>query len=214
MQCSIFPGTLVSQVLGLASASLVSCTVLAGLFGYQETQRDDMKMFPQWLSVLERHIHDNIPEGLCQTRLLDACHLKKWHEFIDSIRKLAPSEQLRRVNDFANQQAYVLDMENYGVDDYWATPQQFLHNNGDCEDYAIIKLLSLKQLGHDVSRMRIVVLQDTNLRLAHAVLAVDYKGDTLILDNQVAEVVSHRYVVHYVPIYALNEQHWWMYLPN
>jgi predicted transglutaminase-like cysteine proteinase len=191
-----------------------SCSAAAGLFGYQETQRNDMKIFPQWLSMLERHIKDNIPEGQCQTRLLDSCHVKNWHLFLNSIRKLTALEQIRRVNDFANQQAYVLDIVNYGVDDYWATPRQFLYNNGDCEDYAITKLLSLKQLGYDASRMRIVILQDTNLRIPHAVLAVDYQGDTLILDNQVPEVVSHRYVVHYVPIYAVNEQHWWMYLPN
>ena len=186
----------------------------AGLFGYQESRRDDLKMFPQWLSVLERYIHDNLPEGQCQTRVLDNCHLKKWQSYLESIRSLPANVQLQRVNTYANQQAYILDIENYGVEDYWATPRQFLYNNGDCEDYAIIKLLSLKHLGYDMSKIRIVVLQDTNLRIAHAVLAVENQGDIMILDNQVADIVSHRHIVHYVPIYALNEQHWWMYLPK
>ncbi|MCW9013492.1 MAG: transglutaminase-like cysteine peptidase [Gammaproteobacteria bacterium] len=186
----------------------------ASLFGYQETERDNLSIFPQWLSVLERNIKDRVPEGECNTRRLDSCHVKRWKYFIHSLKSLPRMEQIRRVNEFANQQEYILDIENYGVEDYWATPKQFLYNNGDCEDYAITKMLSLKQLGFNSSEMRIVVLQDTNLRIPHAVLAVNVKGDTLIMDNQVEEVVSHRHIVHYVPIYSVNENQWWMYLPN
>ncbi|HEY9051448.1 MAG TPA: transglutaminase-like cysteine peptidase [Gammaproteobacteria bacterium] len=194
--------------------SIYSATANAALFGYRETPRQNLDMFPQWLSVMERHIKENVPEGKCQTRMLDSCHMKRWHEFLGSIRSLPAMDQIRRVNEYANQQQYVLDIENYGVEDYWATPRQFLYNNGDCEDYAITKMLSLKQLGFDISRMRIVVLQDTNLRIPHAVLAVDVKGDTLIMDNQVEEVISHQHIVHYVPIYSVNEKQWWMYLPD
>jgi len=186
----------------------------AGLFGYQETQRTGLEMFPQWLSVLDRHIQTNIPEGNCESRKLDSCHVKRWHSFLNSISKLSKSEKIKRVNKFANQQQYILDIENYGVNDYWATPRQFLYNNGDCEDYAITKMLSLKYLGFDQSSMRLVVLQDTNLRIPHAVLAVYYNGDALIMDNQIEEVVSHKNIVHYVPVYSVNENKWWMYLPN
>ena len=191
----------------------LSQSIHAGLFGYQETKRTNLAIFPQWLSVLERNIREQVPEGNCESRVLDSCHLKRWQNFLHSIGALSPMEQIRKVNAFANQQDYILDIENYGVEDYWATPKEFLYNNGDCEDYAITKLLSLKQLGFDVSDMRIVVLQDTNLRIPHAVLSVNIKGDTLIMDNQVEEIISHRHIVHYVPIYSLNEKQWWMYLP-
>ena len=193
---------------------LMSQSSFAGLFGYREAVRNNLDIFPQWLSVLERHIRDRVPEGNCETRRLDTCHVKRWHQFIRSISRLPRHEQIRRVNQFANQQEYILDIENYGVEDYWATPRQFFYNNGDCEDYAITKMLTLKQLGFDVQHMRIVVLQDTNLRIPHAVLAVEYKGDTLIMDNQIEEVVSHKHIVHYVPIYSVNENRWWMYLPE
>ena len=123
-------------------------------------------------------------------------------------------EQLNAVNQFANEHEYILDIENYGMDDYWATPKEFLYNNGDCEDYAIIKMLSLKKLGFDMERIRLVVLQDTNLRTPHAVLAVESKNDILIMDNQVDEVISHKYILHYVPVYAVNEMKWWMFLPQ
>ena len=94
---------------------------------------------------------------------------------------------------------------------YWASPGEFFRRHGDCEDYAIAKFLSLRALGFDDAAMRIVVLQDLNLGIAHAVLAVELGGETLILDNQVADVVPARAIRHYRPIYAVNETHWWLY---
>lgn len=185
----------------------------AGLFGYQENERSNLELFPQWLSVLERHLKERVPEGDCESRKLDQCHLKNWMSFLKKIRKLPKLEQVYRVNQFANEHSYILDIENYGVEDYWATPREFLANNGDCEDYAITKMLSLKMLGFKMDNIRLVVLQDTNLRTPHAVLAVKTKNDTLILDNQINEVVSHKHILHYVPVYAVNEKKWWMFLP-
>jgi len=186
----------------------------AGLFGYKENERKNLKMFPQWLSVLERNIKQNAPKGMCETNKLDQCHVKNWMRFLESIRHLPKTRQINEVNNYANQHDYILDIENYGVKDYWATPREFLYNNGDCEDYAITKMLSLKILGFNMSGIRLVVLQDTNLRIPHAVLALSTKNDILILDNQVDEVISHKHVLHYVPIYALNEKKWWMFLPE
>jgi len=186
----------------------------AGLFGYNENERNNLKMFPQWLSVLERSIKQNAPEGNCESRHLDQCHIKNWLSFLQGIRNLSKKQQINRVNQYANQHDYILDIENYGVNDYWATPREFLYNNGDCEDYAITKMLSLKMLGFDMQGIRLVVLQDTNLRIPHAVLAVKISGDTLILDNQVDEVISHKFILHYVPVYAVNEKKWWMFLPQ
>lgn len=188
--------------------------VFAGLFGYKESVRTNLDLFPQWLSVLERHIKQDVPEGNCNSHTLNKCRVRQWYDFLRSIRKLPRLEQIRRVNAYANRKEYVLDIENYGVEDYWAIPKEFLYNAGDCEDYAITKMLSLKFLGFDPARMRIVVLQDTNLRMPHAILAVDYKHQTLILDNQIPEVVPDKYIVHYVPIYSVTEKSWRMYLPN
>ena len=75
-------------------------------------------------------------------------------------------------------------------------------------------MLSLKQLGFDTNKMRVVVVQDTNQRIAHAVMAIDRQNDILILDNQVSQVMSHRNIFHYVPVYSVNETSWWMHLPE
>ena len=95
--------------------------------------------------------------------------------------------------------------------DYWATPSQFLTRNGDCEDYAITKYFSLRQLGFSADSMRIVVLQDLNLNTAHAILIVYMGKKALVLDNQVATVVDATSILHYQPIYSINEKHWWLH---
>lgn len=184
------------------------------LFGYQQSPRLNMQLFPQWLSVLERHVKEMSPEGMCSERQFNQCHLKQWQIFLKQVRSLPEMEKIRRVNEYANQKQYVLDIENYGIEDYWATPKEFLHQSGDCEDYAIIKMLSLKQLGFDINKIRVVVVQDTNLRIPHAVMSIDRGEDVLILDNQIKQVISHKNIYHYVPIYAVSEKEWWMYLPN
>jgi len=186
----------------------------ASLFGYQEIQKKNLTLFPQWLSVLERHILALKNPGSCQSTIFNHCHLKQWQAFLKSIKNLPVRQQIKQVNKYANEKKYTLDIENYGVVDYWATPKEFLSNNGDCEDYAIIKMLSMKWLGYDTHLMRVVVVQDTNLRIPHAVMAIENNNDILILDNQIEEVISHAAIFHYVPVYSVNENNWWMHVPN
>lgn len=187
------------------------------LFGYrQEGQaaRPGLAAFPQWLQVLERHLRDDLRDGDCTERRINRCHMTRWLAFLAGLRDKPQAEQLREVNRYANQLAYVLDLENYGIEDYWAIPRQFLGNGGDCEDYAITKYFSLRWLGYPGDELRIVVVQDTNLRVPHAVLAVGRGSDILVLDNQVRDVLSHRQVVHYAPVYSINQQNWWIHVPR
>ena len=69
-------------------------------------------------------------------------------------------------------------------------------------------------LGYDAGSMRVVIVQDTNLRIPHAVMAIEDDEDILILDNQIEEVISHADIFHYVPVYSVNEKNWWMHIPN
>jgi len=188
--------------------------VPASLFGYQQIQKNNLSLFPQWLSVIERHLLNLNDSDDCQSTRFNQCHLKQWQAFLKSIKPLPVMQQIKRVNSYANEKKYILDIENYGIADYWAAPKEFLINSGDCEDYAIIKMLSMKWLGYDIDMMRVVVVQDTNLRIPHAVMAIENDNDILILDNQIDEVISHADIFHYVPVYSVNESHWWMHVPN
>lgn len=130
---------------------------------------------------------------------------------LDNLRSAPRQVQFEQVNLELNRRAYVLDPINWGVADYWASPAQFFQKNGDCEDYSIAKYMSLRDLGLKSAEMRIIVLNDTNLKIPHAVLAVRHGNDELILDNQVNRVISHRVIRHYRPIFSINEEAWWLH---
>lgn len=93
--------------------------------------------------------------------------------------------------------------------DFWATPFQFFAKNGDCEDCAIAKFISLRTLGFPNENMRIVVLRDTNLDVLHAVLVAYAGGEPSVLNNQIRSVVRAQSTRHYRPIYSVNETTWW-----
>lgn len=187
----------------------------AELFGYSEVAQADITVFPQWLEVLEQQMVEQANAADCSadTRF-DRCDLREWRDYLDGIRHLSAAAQLDAVNRFANEQRYVLDIENYGLEDYWAAPQLFLENGGDCEDYVIVKLFSLRWLGWALDDMRLVVVQDTNLRMAHAVLAVASDADVWILDNLASRIVPERTIVHYAPVYSISDRQWWLHLPR
>jgi predicted transglutaminase-like cysteine proteinase len=67
------------------------------------------------------------------------------------------------------------------------------------------------RLGFSTDDLRIVIVDDTNLNVFHAVLAVRSDNNVWLLDNQLQHVVPMEIAVQYVPIYSLNEHGWWMH---
>lgn len=182
------------------------------LFGYGEIRSQNLAPFPKWTGTLDRYFRERkLEDGPCKSTRFNRCHLRDWKRFLSTIKNKDRVSQLRAVNAYMNRAPYIVDPINYGVPDYWATPRQFFIKDGDCEDYAIAKYLSMRALGLTADAMRIVVLQDENLRLAHAILAVRIGGDILILDNQIKQVVSHRRIRHYRPIYSVTEGAWFLH---
>lgn len=77
------------------------------------------------------------------------------------------------------------DLDQYHVPDYWASPLTTLSSRqGDCEDYAIVKLAALHSSGFSWSDLRLVVVQDPTSHEDHAVAAVRFEGRWLLLDNR------------------------------
>src|ERR1700761_8365923 len=139
------------------------------------------------------------------------CIPAAWTTFLDGLRQQSRRDQLNAVNQWANARPYVEDQVNWGVPDYWETPAQFLAHGGDCEDYAIAKYFSLVKLGFSPDDLRIVIVDDTNMNVFHAVLAVRSDNNVWLLDNQLPQIVPMSLAVQYVPVYSLNERGWWMH---
>lgn len=122
---------------------------------------------------------------------------------------------LRRVNDFFNRVPYETDQDHWGMIDYWATPVEMLASNGgDCEDYAIAKYLSLKELGVPVEKLRIAYVKALRLNENHMVLAYypSPEADPLILDNLNKEIRPASTRSDLAPVFSFNEDDLWM--PN
>jgi predicted transglutaminase-like cysteine proteinase len=182
------------------------------IFNSSETTSPRINLFPKWGGALERYFGERkLQGGTCEASFFNRCHLREWSEFLAGLKGQDAISQVHEVNRYMNRVRYITDPRNYGIPDYWATPKQFLTRNGDCEDYAIAKYLSLRSLGFQPSQLRIVVLQDLNLKIAHAILVVDLNGQALVLDNQIASVVNARTIHHYKAIYSINEKFWWLH---
>lgn len=179
------------------------------IFGSQETARSDLRLFPQWLGTLSRYADQIAAPRNCGGGSFAGCNLDEWQDFLNGIKHSDALTQIEAVNAEMNRRRYIVDPRNWGVPDYWATPFQFFAKDGDCEDYAIAKFISLRTLGFANEDMRIVVLRDTNLNALHAVLVAYVEGQPYVLDNQIRSVVRAQSIRHYRPIYSVNETTWW-----
>jgi predicted transglutaminase-like cysteine proteinase len=183
-------------------------------FNMSATRSENLKPFPKWTGTLKRFDEQQkLDEEKCDTVEFYPCAVKSWKEMIASLEGKNLREQLDVINSWGNEHPYIVDQLNWGMEDFWETPHEFISVNGDCEDYAIAKYYSLKALGISLDKMRIIIVQDFNLGgIIHAILGVyDEKGDMYILDNQIDQVMPAMKIYHYRPIYSVNEDWWWAY---
>ena len=214
MQMSVLRGWLIGLAIlvGLPFAQPAEAQTFPAVFGARETRHDNLSAFHKWTGMLQRYAQESqTGESGCEERRFNSCHYAEWRGLIASLAGKDRMAQIEAVNGFMNKAPYVTDPVNWGMPDYWATPAQFLRKDGDCEDYAIAKFMTLRELGFSNDDLRIVVLDDLNLRVAHAVLVVRHEDRLLLLDNQVRGVVSADRVRHYKPIFSINETAWWLH---
>lgn len=200
---------ILSAVIPVAHADVVENSHFTML----STRSENLAPFPKWSGMLRRFEMQNaVPEEFCD--LIDhyPCAVKSWKELIASLKQKPLREQLQAINGWANAHPYIVDQLNWGMEDYWETPHEFISVSGDCEDYAIAKYYSLRALGISEEMLRVIIVQDNNLGgIIHAVLGV-FDGDELfILDNQINQVMPALKIYHYRPIYSVNERSWWAY---
>ena len=193
---------------------LLAPQAYAGLWGTQEIQGQNLKPFPKWRRVLDEMPKDEQDASLpCLTDTpTKGCGLQMWRQFVDRLANEPIEKKLEKTNDFMNRHIYITDPVNWGVADYWASLREFMYRDGDCEDYAIAKYVTLRAAGVPASRLRVVVLRDLNLNIDHAILVYkDPKQGNLILDNQIKQITPERVIHHYQPVFSINEDAWWLH---
>ena len=122
-------------------------------------------------------------------------------------------EKLSAVNVLVNRSiTYAPDKRVYGQLDHWADGAETMRMGaGDCEDFAILKLSLLREMGVPARSMSLVVLRDTARGLYHAVLAVSTNKGHFILDNVRNEVYRDVAANHYMPLYSFSADRSWIH---
>jgi predicted transglutaminase-like cysteine proteinase len=184
------------------------------LLGTTEFRAPSLAALPQWQRVLQKIEAERTTYRACAAGA-GACPSRgaaAWQRMVSDQRGRAPFDQLDTINRFLNGWRYREDVANYGRRDYWATPLEFFLRSGDCEDYAIAKYVTLRQLGFAAAHLRIVVVHDKLRDLAHAVLAVYLDDQVYILDNLNTVVLPQEKATQYVPYYSINETTRWAHV--
>lgn len=142
-----------------------------------------------------------------------ASRVQKWREVLLSDRHADESRKLDLVNRFFNTLPFVSDLEHWGKEDYWATPLEFLTTNGgDCEDFAIAKYMTLREIGVPAERLRITYVKAVTLNQAHMVLTYYPTSDAepLVLDNLQPDIKLASQRQDLIPVYSFNGDNLWL----
>lgn len=136
-----------------------------------------------------------------------SARLNSLAQLIDKNATLGDTEKVRIVNDFFNQVPYYRDIQHWKQNDYWATPiEKLATNGGDCEDYSIAKYYTLRELGIDEKKLRIMYVKAIEWNEAHMVLTYypEPSFPPLVLDNLKPELKSADKRKDLIPVYSFN----------
>lgn len=122
--------------------------------------------------------------------------------------------KLEQVNAFFNRLHYLADSATGRGDDEWATPREFLlRNAGDCEDFALAKYFTLRDMGVPAGHLRLMYVRTRPRDAAHMVLTYRRGGRTgeiLVLDNLRAEILPLSQRRDLLPVYSFNASGLWL----
>lgn len=140
--------------------------------------------------------------------------LNDWLTTVNSASALKEDAKLKRINDFVNQTiVFENDMSIWQQSDYWATPLETIgQGRGDCEDFAIIKYVSLRMAGVSSGKLRLVYAKarldspSGPIQQAHMVLAyyAAPNAEPLVLDNLEAAIQPASRRRDLQPVFSFN----------
>jgi len=143
--------------------------------------------------------------------------VRSWFSLMLGAGQTGEREKLKQVNEFFNHIPNTSDQAQWGKSDYWATPLELIGTNGgDCEDFALAKYFTLRELGVPDERLRLTYvrayLPASKEMQSHMVLTYHPTPDAepLVLDNltNVIKLASERKDL--APTYSFNGAQLWV----
>lgn len=139
-----------------------------------------------------------------------------WRKMVEESRSLSEVEKLNKVNAFFNRHMlYEADSLIWQLEDYWATPLEFMgRGSGDCEDFAIAKYITLRLLGINDPSLRLIYVRaktGATTSVAHMVLGFypDPAEQPMILDNLITSVRLASQRPDLSPVFSFNSSGLW-----
>jgi predicted transglutaminase-like cysteine proteinase len=170
---------------------------LAGMLLWQPASRSSEPLVNQ--QMLERLKNDYSDQAQRRGQALN--------KLLDRLQGKDIDTQLKEVNRFFNQFQYREDIDLFGKQDYWQTPEEFLgRQKGDCEDFVIAKYFSLRKLGVPDKRLYLTYVKALEKKVAHMVLSYFETPSSipLILDNYNPYILRANKRKDLLPIYSFN----------
>jgi predicted transglutaminase-like cysteine proteinase len=140
--------------------------------------------------------------------------LNAWLKTTTDAKPLSEPEKLKRINDFINQRiAFEDDRSVWDQSEYWATPLETIgQGRGDCEDFAIIKYVSLRRAGIASDKLRLIYVKaridapDGPIQVAHMVLAyyASPNSEPQLLDNLQPRILPASKRPDLKPVFSFN----------
>lgn len=133
--------------------------------------------------------------------------IKAWTSLVSCSSDSPEIEKLQKVNRFFNNMRFMEDSELWNVEDYWATPLEFLvASKGDCEDFALAKFFTLKAMGVEEHKLYMTCAKTICPRKAHMVVTYYSSPDNvpLVLDNLTDDIEFLNKRRDLLPVYGFN----------
>ena len=174
---------------------------------------EPVEKLPQWSDFSARQSLSLEALTLCEQNEAGCSspEIKRWAGLIENLRAENKLRQIITVNKWFNRLPYKYDEYAYDQLDYWADTRELLTTRGDCEDYALSKYYTLRQLGFSQDELKIMVVYDKDNFTNHAVLMVYMDGTRYMMDINSDATEPSAMGKRYKPLYSFNEQTAWFY---
>ncbi len=202
------PALLTEQAEPLAHAPKLSGFTASPL---KPKEKTGQRLLELWNGALSRHVPEKSYGE--KSSILPAPELAQWRNLSRLMPSWTPEKKLQNINGFFNFREAKSDRDNYGLEEYWASPEEFLEKGGDCEDFAIAKYLALRYFGWPEQNLWLLLLKNDKNGEQHAALAAGFGEKLFILDNLSRPVYliipEKHYWRNFTPLYAINNLGLW-----
>ena len=176
-------------------------------FGLKTSEPVGGRLGQKWDGVKRNLPHEADALARCRVNEADCSAAAK--RFLAIVQKAAVREgwsRIAEVNRAINLSIRpVDDATQYGVRDRWASPlMTFASAAGDCEDIAIAKYVALREIGIDDDDLRLVIVHDRMASEDHAVTAVRFEDQWLILDNKRSDIRRDLSFEAFDPLFVID----------